>query len=151
MNDDSVQYVGFWARFLAFIVDSIAVSLLLAVLGLMFYSSMVADEIDMGRLLMEAAIAAAAFLLFWIYRDSTPGKMIVKAVIVDAKTFGKPAVWQYIVRYLGYYISMIPFGLGFVWIGLNRRKQGWHDLLARTVVIREDAGDRDDPEQNAGQ
>jgi uncharacterized RDD family membrane protein YckC len=39
-------------------------------------------------------------------------------------------------RYLGYFVSTIPFGLGLFWIGWDKRKQGWHDKLAGTVVIR---------------
>jgi uncharacterized RDD family membrane protein YckC len=31
---------------------------------------------------------------------------------------------------------MIAFFLGFIWIGLDARKQGWHDKLAGTVVVR---------------
>jgi uncharacterized RDD family membrane protein YckC len=40
-------------------------------------------------------------------------------------------------RYLGYYDSTIPFLLGLMWVGIDKRKQGWHDKLAGTVVIRD--------------
>lgn len=39
-------------------------------------------------------------------------------------------------RYLAYYVSLIPFGLGFIWVAFDGRKQGWHDKLAGTVVVR---------------
>jgi uncharacterized RDD family membrane protein YckC len=26
--------------------------------------------------------------------------------------------------------------LGFIWVGFDQRKQGWHDKLAKTVVIK---------------
>jgi hypothetical protein len=35
--------------------------------------------------------------------------------------------------YLG---CLIPLGLGFIWVAFDRRKQGWHDKAANTVVIR---------------
>jgi uncharacterized RDD family membrane protein YckC len=41
-----------------------------------------------------------------------------------------------IIRYAGYFVSMIPFCGGFLWIGFDRRKQGWHDKMANSVVIR---------------
>jgi uncharacterized RDD family membrane protein YckC len=31
---------------------------------------------------------------------------------------------------------MLPIFLGFVWVAFDRRKQGWHDKLAGTVVVR---------------
>ncbi len=39
-------------------------------------------------------------------------------------------------RYFGYYVSILPLMLGIIWVGIDKRKQGWHDKLAGTVVIR---------------
>lgn len=41
-----------------------------------------------------------------------------------------------LLRYVGYIISAIPFLLGFIWAAFDSRKQGWHDKIAATVVIR---------------
>ncbi len=63
--------------------------------------------------------------------------MLFNARVVDAKSFGKPSTGQLIGRYLGYYLSILGLGLGFFWIMWDKRKQGWHDKLAGTLVIRE--------------
>jgi uncharacterized RDD family membrane protein YckC len=60
----------------------------------------------------------------------------IGAKVVDAKTLGKPSNGQFIGRYLCYYVSSLLLGLGFIWVGFDSRKQGWHDKLAGTVVIR---------------
>ena len=44
-------------------------------------------------------------------------------------------LFEAIIRALGYYVSALPFLLGFFWIIWDRRKQGFHDKLANTVVI----------------
>jgi len=75
-------------------------------------------------------------MLFWVYKQATPGKILVKATIVDAATGGKPTMKQWIIRYLGYIPATLPLGLGLFWVGWDSRKQGWHDKLADTVVIR---------------
>lgn len=62
--------------------------------------------------------------------------MVIKAQIVDVKTGNKPSVKQSVIRYLGYFVSTIPFGLGLMWVGWDKRKQGWHDKLANTVVVK---------------
>ena len=54
----------------------------------------------------------------------------------SAASGGKPSTAQLLLRYLGYYVSMIPCFIGIFWIGFDRRKQGWHDKIARTVVVR---------------
>ena len=61
---------------------------------------------------------------------------MTSAIIVDAKTFGRPSNRQLIGRYLGYYVSILPLGFGFLWIAFDKRKQAWHDKLAGTVVVR---------------
>jgi len=62
--------------------------------------------------------------------------MAISAKIVDAKSGNTPSTGQLIGRYLAYYLSMIPLFLGFVWVAFDGRKQGWHDKLAGTVVVR---------------
>ena len=62
--------------------------------------------------------------------------MAIPAKIVDGQTGGKASTSQLVGRYFGYFISGIPLGLGIIWIAFDRRKQGWHDKLAGTVVVR---------------
>ncbi len=53
--------------------------------------------------------------------------------------YSLPAFWvaMLMLRYLGYYISMLPLFLGIFWVGWDKRKQGWHDKIAGTLVIKE--------------
>jgi uncharacterized RDD family membrane protein YckC len=87
------------------------------------------------QLSVDLLFMGTIFVLFWIYKNSTPGKMLFKSVIVDANTLSAPSTFQNIIRYLAYFISFAALGLGFIWIALDKRKQGWHDKLAGTVVI----------------
>lgn len=73
---------------------------------------------------------------FWVCKGATPGKMLLSMRIVDAETFEKPSKKQYALRLFGYFISAGFVLLGFLWIAANKRKQGWHDKLSGTVVIK---------------
>jgi uncharacterized RDD family membrane protein YckC len=142
----AIQYVGFWARVGAAIIDTIVMVLVFtpvfAVLGL--GSGIEKDDQGMpvlppdywNKLAVQQLIAAAAIVAFWAWRMATPGKMLIGAVIVDAGTFGKPGTGRFVLRYLAYFVSTIPLGLGLLWVGWDRRKQGWHDKIANTVVVR---------------
>jgi len=79
-----------------------------------------------------------ATILFWRFRGATPGKMLLKARIVRAGTLGKPSAAQLTGRFFAYLVSFLPACLGFLWIAFDKRKQGWHDKLAGTVVVHED-------------
>ncbi len=147
------RYVGFWARFLAFLLDSIWITIVLApVLLLLFgeeFMAMVESSANGAasigvvsgsdasvNLVVKLLLSAPFIIGFWLWKSATPGKMLLSAEIVDAKTLAKPGTGQLIIRYIGYFISLIPFGLGFLWIAFDRRKQGWHDKIAGTLVVK---------------
>jgi uncharacterized RDD family membrane protein YckC len=81
-------------------------------------------------------LPAVAVVLFWIYRQATPGKMAIGARIVDAQTGRRPTNGQLIGRYFAYIVSTIPLLFGFIWVAFDSRKQAVHDMLAGTVVVR---------------
>ncbi len=138
MNEQ--EYAGFWIRTGAVIIDTILVLIIILPTLTVIYGKdyWVSDSFIQGfwDMMFNFILPAIAVIFFWIYKSATPGKMATKLTIVDAKTGGKPSTGQFIGRYLGYYVSMIPFFLGFIWVGIDKRKQGWHDKLAGTVVIR---------------
>ncbi len=78
------------------------------------------------------------FLVIWFWRrfSATPGKILLKMEIRDAKTLGDISIQQTVIRYIGYIVSLLPLCLGFIWIGFDKKKQSWHDKLAGTVVIK---------------
>ncbi len=142
MNEQAVEveYVGFWPRFGASIIDTILSLIICLPLVHMVYGSEYWTSIDFiqgpADFLITWVGPAVAVILFWMYRQATPGKMVIHAKIVDAKTGGKPSTGQLVGRYLAYYVSTIPLLLGFIWVAFDARKQGWHDKLAGTLVVR---------------
>jgi uncharacterized RDD family membrane protein YckC len=70
----------------------------------------------------------------WHFWAATPGKIITRMKIVDAKTGENISDFQILLRLSGYIISALCFLMGFFWIGIDKKKQGWHDKFAGTVV-----------------
>jgi len=150
IDQNEIHYIGFNARFVAFLIDSTAASIIMAPFVSRLMDDVVLSDYDLSdqsqlmallghlttQLSLDLLFMGTIFVLFWVYKNATPGKMLFKAVIVDAKTLRAPSASQNIIRYLGYYISLFPLGLGFLWIAFDKRKQGWHDKLAGTVVIK---------------
>ncbi len=62
--------------------------------------------------------------------------MLLSLRVVDATTGNTLSVGQSLGRYLGYYVSTIPLLIGLIWVAFDSKKQGWHDKLAGTVVVR---------------
>lgn len=134
-----VEYAGFWIRFLASILDSILATMVVIPLLLIFYDMgdfLVPENLGATYYIISYGFPFVAFVLFWKYRSATPGKIWMDIYIVDADTFGHPSTGRLITRYLGYYVSTLPLLLGFIWVAFDKRKQGFHDKIANTVVIK---------------
>lgn len=139
MENNKMEYVGFLPRTIATIIDVVLILVITLPLLLAFYGSayLTSENIVEGPIdfFLTYIFPAVATVLFWFWKQATPGKMAVSAKIVDARTGKEPSVGQYIGRYLAYILSTIPLGLGFLWVAFDSKKQAWHDKLAGTVVI----------------
>ncbi|MBD3639358.1 MAG: RDD family protein [Marinobacter sp.] len=140
MQPDELEYVGFWPRVGASLIDTILLGIIIWPILTVFYGesywtneSLVVGPMDF---LLSYVFPAVAVIVFWSLKQATPGKMAVHGKIVDARTGQTASTGQLIGRYFAYYISLIPLGLGFLWVAFDGRKQGWHDKLAGTVVVR---------------
>jgi uncharacterized RDD family membrane protein YckC len=141
MEKEGLEYVGFWRRVGATLIDSIlliavTVPFLLAVYGYAYVAPDAAMIQGPADFLITYVFPAVAVIAFWSAKQATPGKMAVGAKIVDASTGNAPTTGQLVGRYFAYYLSIIVVFLGFIWVAFDDRKQGWHDKLAGTVVVR---------------
>jgi uncharacterized RDD family membrane protein YckC len=154
---DKLEYAGFWIRVGASLIDTLLLLIIIGPILTMIYGSgywlvifgpiltmiygsgsWLGESSTSGfwDILLSYILPAIVVILFWSYKSATPGKMMFKLAIVDATTGEKPSTRQLIVRYLGYYVSAIPLLLGLFWVGIDKKKQGWHDKLANTLVVR---------------
>jgi uncharacterized RDD family membrane protein YckC len=138
-----VEYVGFWKRLVACLIDTfiitvLVVPLMIALYGLQYFNP---QQMSSGGGLADwivNVLLIVVTIVFWRYRGATPGKMAISAKIVDAKTLAPASTTALVVRFFAYFVSMLPLFLGFAWIAIDRRKQGFHDKLAGTVVVYDD-------------
>lgn len=141
-SPDTAQfdYVGFWPRVVASLIDTVlAVPAMLPLMMVLEGTSLSSGAHPLSAAfgaVISYLLPAAVVILFWLSRQATPGKMVVAARVIDARTGGPLTLGQSIIRYLGYFLSTIPLGLGLLWVAFDPKKQGWHDKLAGTVVVR---------------
>jgi uncharacterized RDD family membrane protein YckC len=129
------DYVGFWARFAASLIDLVGVMFVVVPATVFLFGNGWAYAQGAAAFLVNWCVPGAVYIAFWVLRGATPGKMAIKAVVVDAETCATPDFWQALTRYVGFFVSITPLFLGFAWVAFDARKQAWHDKMARTVVI----------------
>jgi len=133
------HYAGFWIRTAAAVLDSLILTPVLIVLLLPLYYMGAAESKGALSTLsfgVQYLVPLAISVLCWLQWRATPGKRILGLEVVDADTFANLSVGQAIGRVLAYYVAALPLLLGFLWVGWDPQKRGWHDKLANTVVLR---------------
>lgn len=136
----NLEYAGFWKRLLAFFTDGLILSLIGGGMG--FYvnvsvgSDSSAQSMSWLRSFLSFIIGAGYYIFFWVSQNGqTLGNKLLAIRVM--REDGQPVnIGTAVTRYIGYLISAIPLGLGFLWVAWDSKKQGWHDKIANTVVVK---------------
>jgi len=132
------------SRCSAFLLDYIltllapALTLVLAVyIKRRWASSTAADAVVVVGYLATAVVIFFNYIHFYLRRGQSFGKRFIGVRVV--RIDGRPIDYQTAVlrHIVGYPLSLLFFGLGIVWVLWDGRRQGWHDKLAKTVVVRD--------------
>jgi uncharacterized RDD family membrane protein YckC len=137
--DSGIQYAGFWSRTFATVIDSIWLyGIIYTILWFLLGTDIFSPDAryTMTQFAFEWVIPLIVVMAFWIIKSATPGKMLFQMRIVDAETLQPVPPARLLVRYLAYFISMLPLCFGLLWVAWDKRKQGWHDKIAGTVIVR---------------
>jgi uncharacterized RDD family membrane protein YckC len=135
-----IRYGGFWRRFAALTIDTIILYLFIIILSLIGTRLMpINNGFTWVRMIpyygMALIINAVYFTYFHGISGQTPGKRMLGLRVVQAG--GAPMTPEIaFLRWVGYIISKVPLFLGFIWAAFDGSKQGWHDKIAGTCVIR---------------
>ena len=154
----NVRYAGFWLRLAAVLIDMMILMPILAFLlylvyGSSYFNGMLDTLFQMehgnlpgdtdplaihgvGDAIITNLLPVVLVVYFWMRYLGTPGKLLLGCHIVDAETGAPLTLRQSLLRNLGYIFSLLPLGLGFLWTSWDARKQGLHDKIAKSVVIR---------------
>jgi uncharacterized RDD family membrane protein YckC len=118
----SYPRAGFWIRMAALFVDLILVGVVCSILRIPTHGSLL-------------VVLAAYGAIMWKLRGSTVGDIVCNLRVVrdDGREMDWPTA---VVRALGCFLSFIVMFLGFIWIAFDGQRQGWHDKIAGTLVVR---------------
>lgn len=135
---------GFWIRLVAFIIDAVLLGVVQTLLADRLGIS--AGNIDhlpwqegllrtIPELLFMCAITSVYAMIMIGTWGGTLGKLILGLRVVRHSDGGRVPYGLALGRSLAEYMSMIPIGLGYLWIALSPSKRGWHDYLCDTRVV----------------
>lgn len=154
-----VAYAGFWLRFVAIIIDSIAVGAAARILLFPFFAALGMRMAFMRSWPMApmapGAILALIGTLFWLIAIMSVVKWLYYALLESSgwqATLGKKALGLMVTdlegqrinfgratgRFFAKIISGLILWIGFIMAGFTEKKQALHDMIAGTLVIRKE-------------
>ncbi len=145
--DTFTRYAGFWRRLAATLIDTLLLMAVSIPLVLLFGHGLMQAELHPGAtpalpsirgFLLNYVLPLLLTVFFWMRYLGTPGKLLLGCRVVDAASGAALSARQATLRYFAYIASILPFCLGFLWIAWDKRKQGFHDKIAKSVVLLDD-------------
>lgn len=135
---DNSRLAGFWLRFVAHIIDNVTIALV----DLPF--RLISNSLDNGGSSALASLVYYAGIVVSLYaysywtgmRGGTPLRCMLGVYIVDQNNGSFIGMRRGLIRILMSYVSAIVLLIGYFWMLGNPRKQTWHDIVAKSVVIR---------------
>ena len=122
--------IGFWRRFLATIIDFVLVGIVTSIIGSLLGGGATASGLTF-------ILGLAYYLYFWSSygHGQTLGKRALSIRVV--KTDGTElTLVDALIRYVGLIVSCIALFIGVIWVAFDPNKQGWHDKIAKTYVVK---------------
>ena len=154
-------YGGFWRRFFAFMIDEMiltAIGWILFVIGgtalnlgiqtrELFFDEDMFWGLGFRYFILYQFLTGLLSMAYFTYLHGTMGQTLGKKILglkVMQETGESMRPGLAFLRWVGYLINAVCMNLGFIWIAFDGRKQGWHDKIAGTVVIRAEYETRPD-------
>jgi len=85
-------------------------------------------------------VVAAYEIVFVALRGQTPGKMLLRIKVVRASNGylpgWAPAAVRWVIPFCGFFLFVLPGLLVYASLLWNKRKQGWHDMAGKTLVVK---------------
>jgi len=124
--------VGFWRRTGAWVIDAVLLSIVSGIL-----TGILAGGDSARGVGLNGLVGLAYYLYFWSSygHGQTLGNRAlgIRVVKTDGSELGLGTA---LLRYVGLIISFAALFIGVIWVAFDKNKQGWHDKIASTFVIR---------------
>jgi uncharacterized RDD family membrane protein YckC len=128
----SSEKAGFGIRVVAFVIDGVILAILTGILNSILFAG---DSVRGNGL--NTLVGLAYSMYFWSSygHGQTVGNRIMKLRVI--KTDGSElTLTDTFLRYVGLILSFLCLFIGVIWVAFDANKQGWHDKIASTYVVK---------------
>jgi uncharacterized RDD family membrane protein YckC len=144
-NGPDVRLASPVKRLIAYLIDGAIIAVVFLVLALVL-GTLIGAAGQNGREFL-ASVGIVLYMLvflvlwigyfpwFWSHGGQTPGHKALGMRVVVEEDGSQLGFGGGLIRLFGYFVSGLVFWIGFIWILIDRRRRGWHDIMAGTIVV----------------
>lgn len=128
----TTEKAGWWTRFLAILIDTIGLGIIGGILnGIIYHGDQTAGS---G---LNLLLGVVYYCYFWSTygKGQTVGMRALNIKVVKTDGSQLDIVGAFL-RYIGLVISCLALFIGVIWAAFDAQKQGWHDKIASTYVVK---------------
>ncbi len=129
------HYAGFWIRVLANALDGLLLGAVSELLRLGAGAALGSTSHLAPEAVLVGTLPPLVIVLCWMWKGASPGKLMCGLRIIDEPTGGPLTPWQCVGRYVIGLVVVAFAGIGYVYLVIDPRRQGWHDKIVRTLVV----------------
>jgi len=142
VGQSSVEYAGFWLRFVASIIDSLLTGIVCMIFIIPFYIARGEEPLYTDVFWFIMAILVG-YVIPWLYyslmeasvKQATLGKTALGIIVTD-EAGNRISFARATGRHFAEYLSQFTIYIGYIMIAFTKKKQGLHDLIASTLVVK---------------
>ena len=129
----ALNLAGAGSRLISYLIDGI----ILGVIGwILSYASMSAGGTIGSIILFLSGLVSLVYYTYFFGRGQTPGMMAMSIKLIGTDRSYPIGYGKGFLRWIGMIISTIVIFVGFLWILIDKKNQGWHDKIAGTYVVK---------------
>jgi uncharacterized RDD family membrane protein YckC len=147
-----VEFAPHGGRLVAYIIDSLILTVACSITGIAAAVVLASGTTVEGQTVtnVEAGASAGFFLLllltlvigigyfpyFWSHGGQTPGMRPFSLYVVRDRDGSSIGWGTALLRLVGLWVAAVVFYIGYIWVFVDKRRRGWQDLIAGTIVVK---------------
>ena len=133
---------GFGVRTIAYLIDALLLSFVGGAFPYLVISTGAPAQVNAGQQATTSGggsvlVSLIYFVIFWswIGGGHTLGMRMFRLRVVREQDWKPLTVGNALLRWIGLWLSFVACFIGVIWVAIDGRHQGWHDKIARTLVV----------------
>jgi uncharacterized RDD family membrane protein YckC len=133
VEEMALDLAGVGSRLISYVIDVIILSVIGWILN---YASMSVGGTVGNIIIFLSGLVSLAYFTYFFGNGQTLGMKAMNIKLIGTDGTYPVGYGKGFLRWIGMIISGVVILLGYIWILIDKKRQGWHDKIAGTYVVK---------------